>query len=433
MKRIEKVNVLILFEHTVRELEAVCLLKKEFEKRGYSVKIIGIYPNKERIPVKFSADYIFIPWAYRSTEYIQCFLKNSPNAVFINLHWEEYTTVRNRDFLLPKENAKLVCHVSWGEKFTDSLEKIGCKNIFTVGSIRLDFYKHSLNKWFLSKQSLATKYGLDEEKRWVMFIADGAHLVESYISNIPQSERDNLPQCKNRKFFLDSVEKYLEKNRETIFIYRPHPSFANKELNREDLLRIKDRYPNNFYIISKESIGNWIVNCDSNISFQSTSVIDCICANSPFYLLRNTDIDYSADYEFFHGYPYVIRTYEDFLAALNSTDYDNSKVRQLFKAYYVLKDEFSYVNLVSQVLSKKLPKLELPFNTRHWKKNAVKACFKDIVIKLSKRKTLYCLMRLFKDNRLQRIIGPSDDLVTDNQIQLIEEKLRRIEETDEMV
>ena len=51
--KLKKVDVLIIIEHKVRELESACLLKYEFEKKGYSVVIDGIYPNKESLPFKY--------------------------------------------------------------------------------------------------------------------------------------------------------------------------------------------------------------------------------------------------------------------------------------------------------------------------------------------------------------------------------------------
>ena len=61
MKLIKK-DVLILVEHKVRELESACLLKYAFERRGYSVEVVSLFPCKE--------SYIFPLGLYKSVHEI---------------------------------------------------------------------------------------------------------------------------------------------------------------------------------------------------------------------------------------------------------------------------------------------------------------------------------------------------------------------------
>ena len=44
----EKVDIVIRYEHKVRELESIMLLKIEMERRGYSVAFVANYDYKNK-------------------------------------------------------------------------------------------------------------------------------------------------------------------------------------------------------------------------------------------------------------------------------------------------------------------------------------------------------------------------------------------------
>ena len=118
------VDVLILLESKERELEGACLLKEELKSRGYSVLVKSVYPNKESLPFKYNAKIVITPWAYNNNDMklFTCFYKNG-NTKILNLHHEQYSGNNSENACLPKQQAKEIFHISWGEEFTKELLK----------------------------------------------------------------------------------------------------------------------------------------------------------------------------------------------------------------------------------------------------------------------------------------------------------------------
>ena len=419
-----KTDVLIVIEHKVRELEGACLLKYEFEKRGYSVVIDSIYPNKELLPLKYTANIIIVPWAYndKDMEYLKCFFKYSPNAKLINMHYEQYSGQDDKNICLPSGDAIGVFHVSWGKKFTDGLIKSGClpEMIFTVGSIRLDFYKEKLKEIFSSKECLSNKYNINKNKEWILFIANGYHLMPDWkIDSIANSDeriyekKDAAIKC--RLDFLQFVDKYLSINNDKIFIYRPHPVYADLDKKNRDLNNLLKKYPNNFYVIADMSINSWLVNSDLCISFHSTSAVECCACKTPYYLFRTKNIAKELDYSFFNDYKYIICNYTDFLNAVRLNNYDNSVLKSSLNDYYVMNDDYTFVNLVNSILKCNDNKIN-KYTFKMWVKNSFRARTKLFIAFFAKIKLFNFLFKKIGDSRVDRIINRDGDYFSINDI-----------------
>lgn len=431
-----KIDVLIIIEHKVRELESACLLKYKFEKLGYTVKIDSIYPNKELLPLKYCADIIFIPWAYNDSDmkYIKCFLKYSPNAKIVNLHHEQYSGQDDKNICLPFGDARQLYHISWGEKFSDGLKKCGVnvKNIFTVGNIRLDFYKNELKKIHYTKSELASKYNIPKTKKWVLFIANGYHLMDNKkIESIAVSDKDiyikreAAVQC--RQDFLNFVSNYLSEKSDIVYIYRPHPVYADLDKDDDCLKKIKERFPKNFFVIFDLAISNWLINSDICMSFHSTSAVECCLCKTPYYLFRTIYLDNRFDYAFFDNYKYIIKDYNDFEKVLDNNYYDNNILKQALKLYYVLDDGYTFEKIVDKVVKgDKIMVDKCTFNM--WNKNLFKAYLKIFLGKISKNAFFKLIMKNMNDSRLLRIIEKNDDSFTDDDVKVIMKKFKGVME-----
>ncbi len=432
MKKI-KTDVLIIIEHKVRELESACLLKYEFEKRGLSVIIDGIYPNKEILPKKYCASIIVLPWAYsdKDMKYIKCFLINSPNAVFLNLHHEQYSGQDDNNICLPHGESTKMYHVSWGKKFSSGLINSGCnKNtILEVGNIKLDFYKNELKDSFYKKDYLAEKYGISKNSSWVLFIANGYHLMSQWkLDSIAESDKLIYEKAnasiKCRNDFLNFVDKYLSKKKDKVFIYRPHPVYAALDKQEKHVNELLKKYKNNFYVIEELSIGNWLVNCDICMSFHSTSAVECCLSNVPYYLFRTEALIPEQDYPFFKNYKYIITNYKEFENLLINQSYDNKVLKSALSEYFNLSSIYTFSRIVDGIIGKDPIYLDKPTIGMRLR-NSFRSFVKQTLIFLSKMKIIKLLIKKKSDDRLMKIIENSTDNITNDDIIRVENIIKK--------
>lgn len=430
--KVINVDILIIIEHKVRELESACLLKYELEKKGYTVCIDSVYPNKEELPLKYKADIIFLPWAYdnHTMEYIKCFLKNSPNAKLINFHHEQYSGQDDKNICLPSGEARDLYHISWGEKFTNSLIKCGCdaEKIFTTGNIKLDFYKSKLKNMFYSKNELSKIYNIPTNKKWALFIANGYHLMPEWkIDSIAISDNEIYEKkdaaIANRLSFLEYADNYLSEKKDIIFIYRPHPVYADTDKKNKDIMKLCKKYPKNFYIISDLAIGNWLTNCNICLSFHSTSAVECCISKIPYCLFRTTPLRKDLDYPFFEDYKYIIKNYSDFKKILNTNDYNNDILKTALTGYYLIEDEFTFKQIIKFV--EKCDNVQIrKYTYKMWMKNYFRYIIKKAIIILSKINLFNKIFNKITDNRIKRIIdNNSADSFTNEEIAIIINKI----------
>lgn len=427
----KEVDVLILFEHRAREFESACLLKYEFEKRGYTAVIEGAFPNREMLPLKYKVKYLVTPWYYTGTKYVANFLKNSPDAIIINMHHEQYT-IENSDILIPKGEARYVYHVAWGDAFKAQLIKAGCpeESIFNVGNIRLDIFKGKMLNLFPSRDEISMEFHIDMNKKWCLFIAAGAHLLEPY-----QLEDKGLGIYKDvfiatinsRQTYLKCVEEYLRNNKDIIFIYRPHPSMANKDLKRDEIVRLCTLYPNNFYAIYKYPLNAWLVNCEICFSFNSTSLIECYFAKTQYFLFRSEELKKELDYTFFHDFKYYVSNYTELKKTLKETTYDFSYLAKILGYWYDISKEYTFRKIVDSVLNIKDHPQKIKYKNKDWRYNVCEAYIKEIIIRIGKVPLFKKVLLLFNDNRMNRILGDTDDIVSPKEIEEYMGKLTEIQ------
>lgn len=427
----KEVDVLILFEHKSREFESACLLKYELEKCGLSVTIESTFPNREMLPIIYKVKYLFTPWYYTGTKYIANFLKNSPDAIIINMHHEQYT-IENSDILIPRGDARFVYHLAWGTAFKEQLLSVKCTEdlIINCGNIRLDIFKGKLQNLFPSKNELSIEFGMDGSKKWCLFIADSSHLLESY-----QLEDDSLGKYKDvfiasknsREVYLKYIDNLLKINKDIIFIYRPHPCMANKDLNSEDLVEMMKKYPDNFFAIYKYPLNCWLINSDICFSFISSSLIESYFAKTEYYLFRSEEISKEVDYTFFHDFRYLVNDYNSFIKSLNSNTYNFKYIADKLGYWYNMSEEYTFRKIVNSILKIKNHKNIIKYNKINWYHNMLEAYIKEFIIQLGKISFVKKTLIRLNDNRINRILGDTDDIINRNEVDSFIQKLKEIE------
>lgn len=430
-----KGEVLILIEHVARELESAVLVKYFMEKKGYSVIIDSIKFHKESKVLKYNPDIVIVPWAYSNKEVdlFRSFLRENKKVIILNMHHEQLSNEGSDSFIIPQEDAKEILHLSWGSNFSEKLLQNGCdeKTIIQVGNPRLDFYKNKLIKISKSKSELAINNGLDETKKWILFIANSFHLLTPNQIKINLDKGVDIEDqieasIKNREEFLKYVDKYLSENDDVEFIYRPHPSFAHIDENREEIVSLEKKYKN-FKCISKNSIRDWIINSELSISFHSTSVIECCISGNEFYLMRKFYLKENKDYKFFRDYEYTIKNYNDFkLAIEGNTMFNYNKFKNDIKDDIDLNIDIFSAKLIAEKLDYMYSNLEKYYTHINFKHNThikviLYSLIKKLIYKLSKFKAIENYMINKNDIRLYNLLYKGNDYFELKDIQCIQE------------
>ncbi|MED0703856.1 MULTISPECIES: hypothetical protein [Aeribacillus] len=435
----KKIDVLILIEHVVRELEMAVLLKYYLEQKGYTVEIKSTKFNKEELVFKYRPKILVTPWAYSDIEmnFFKAFNYFSKNKTIIfNLHQEQITNERNLMYMLPKGEAKNVYHLSWGKKFTQLLLENGCSDelIYELGNPRLDFYKKELLGFSISKRELAKMYNLDPQKKWCLVIGNGIHHLTQEDIDLFESrgvgyKRIYGPAVEAYNKLLEWIETYLAENKDYEFIYRPHPSYANKDLEDQRLSQLNKKY-NSFKVIADYSLRDWIVNSDLSVSFFSTSAVESTVANKPHYLIRPQILSEDLEVSIFKNTTNKISSYTQFFSVLksNNLELDPILLENINKEVNIVEGKLvtkQIADIISDFLSnEKKYIIGYKLNVFSFTKIFVKFVFKKMLY-FAARKSSFIKSKIknAKDIRWGYILKEGPDYFDDKDIIEIQKKI----------
>lgn len=354
-------DVLILYEHKIREINNACLIKNELELRGYKVKIASLYNITTPYliqPIFFSKPkLVIVPWLYGTVEVnkIRNLFKDAEFKL-VNLQCEQIISEKwiESGYFFPKGEARKYLHVCWGENIEKRLITLGLhkKNLLTIGALSTDYDKNNFRKLFVDKSFIANEYKLRKESKWSLFISSFTYttLTEEEISELYQrtsAKKDDFAELmrRSKKTIVSWMIKFLIENKNIEFIYRPHPG------EREDsyLKKLEKEYEN-FHVISERSVSQWIYVCDNINSWFSTSTVDAYFLDKEFAIIRPYSIPKYLDSEILTDLSYIDK-YETF-RAFNKGDIKienkmfSEKVR---KFYEYSNEEYVYLKLCNKI------------------------------------------------------------------------------------
>ncbi len=181
----QKVDFLFIYEVKARELENVCLLACELERRGYSTAILNSWAMlKKRSRPAYSCTTLVVSACYNEEVY-RFFTGFAAHyeKVFC-LQWEQVPvnySYRSRQVTswTYQGPAKQVRNVCWGEAGQKRLvESFGvapdCTRV--TGYITLDFYRPMFRPMLVSRRRLFEREGLDAGKKTCLFISSFAYV-----------------------------------------------------------------------------------------------------------------------------------------------------------------------------------------------------------------------------------------------------------------
>lgn len=356
------VDVLILYEHVARELESALLLKAKLEQKGYYVKVAKIGWNDSLMNCRIRPKIIITPWCYDNNE-VEYFCKNwiggyEDNRIkILNLHCEQISGASGLVFTLPKNRARDVYHLVWGDFYYKQLRNIGIPEelIIKTGCPRMDFYVEPYKNINISKYELAKEFSLDSNKKWLLIIGNFSLLTQTK-EQLDIAEKKGFGEIKSfasvaSKTFSEVscwFEQLARDYRDLEIIYRPHP---NEKLIGI-LKQFDDKYEN-FHVIKKLSVRDWIVNSNLVLEWCSTSGIEAAVADVPVLSMRPVDIPESLKIELIEEIEHInnynqLKLYIDQIlkGALPEL---NKNFKKAINYYYYLPDESACDEIVKTI------------------------------------------------------------------------------------
>ena len=291
----QEYDFLLMYEHKVRELDNLCLLKYELDRRGYRTKILyeNDYELVKSSTVVYKTKVLVVGYCYTSSSIKDYASYRIMFDRVINLQWEQVTNndqERNSSsFRNLSGLAKEVVHISWGEKNQKRLiEKAGVTpdHVKVTGNITMDLLRPEFTGFYLSREEICERYGLPLDKKICLFIAGfkyveaSAEAKKATIARFGEGRRRYLEVAEQEQLtILQWFRQYLEENKDCVIVYRPHPGDVSPRA--EELAREYE----NFRVISELSVKQWIVVSDLVYAWNSTAILEAFFAGkSPIYL-----------------------------------------------------------------------------------------------------------------------------------------------------
>ena len=347
----QRCDVLLTYEIRNREIENLCLIRRELERRGYSVVMRMQYETFFRTQLPLEARLVVVPAYYRPRARFYSASHTVRTDRILNMMWEQIFSDKseNEDTLHDiKPWGRSVSHIAWGNTTKERLiNKYGVNpdHVFMAGHIAQDFLRGDLVRYYDDRQTLFREYGLPTDKRIHLFISSLA-VADANIRSIKNATAEgNIERflrirdicAETRKELVKWFDMILQEYPDDVIIYRPHPEEKGDSFMQE-LAERQDR----FRIIRDRSVKQWIVACDRIYSWMSTSVAEVYAAGKGCTVLRPVDVPREDDMSMYREVEHVT-TYQDFRTAFTADKQKMAVNREdLEKYYYIPEDRYSY-------------------------------------------------------------------------------------------
>lgn len=344
-------DFLILYEHVVREYESILLIKAELERRGYTAEIHQLLDRKKLKYFTWKKPKVVVSSCMYDDEAINSHVYNNVGVCkkVVNLHWEQMLSDTQEEgaWFNFNGNAKKCVQTCWGKLTQQRLVAHGMdeKNCPVTGAVMMDFLRSQFDGYFKNKATLCREFGLDENKRLMLYISSFgyASMDEKEVAELSQMAGEDFTGFAktNRESMAATLEwfdKYLEAHPETELVYRRHPSEWNSPALEE--LAAKR---SNFHVIFADSVRQWIVAADEIFIWMSTAIAEVYFAGKSCRILRPQPIEHEFDPVIYAGADYVT-TYDEF-EKLAGSDAEFPIKKEIIEGYFDKSDTPAYVRM----------------------------------------------------------------------------------------
>lgn len=345
-------DFLILYEHVVREYESILLLKLELERRGYSVAIHQLLDRKKLAYRLWKKPRVLVSSCMYDDEAINSHVYNNVGRCkkVVNLHWEQMLsdTQEEGDWFNFNGNAKRCVQTCWGQLTQNRLVAHGMdkKNCPVTGAVMMDFLRPEFEGYFLSKKELCQKYGLDPDKKLLLYISSFgyASMTDQEVKELSDMAGEDFSGfARTNKLSmeqtLDWFDRYLEAHPDEQLVYRRHPS----EWKCAALEQLAQRRPN-FHIIFADSVKQWITAADQIFIWMSTAIAEVYFARKSCHVLRPVPIEHQFDPVIYKN-ARCVTSYEEFEKAAAEKDAPFPIDSQIIEGYFDASDTPAYLRM----------------------------------------------------------------------------------------
>lgn len=358
-----KLDFLFVYEHKVRELENLCLIKYELDRRGYRTEIRYIEDAENELAVKpFIETRVLLVMACYDNKALAWQIKNYVRfEKVIDMQWENIVYPKDEEreqaFKNYKEIGKLVPHVSWGPQNVRRLLDVAHldqKMVKLTGHVGMDFLREPLCKYYLSRKELLEKYDIPVGSKIIFFASPyyGDALPQEYIQEMCIRFGDNWTDyykfmCDSQKIVLKWLEKICVENPDIQVIFRPHPGHPSN-MAKDLAARCS-----NFRVVSGESVKQWIVACDKIYTGNSSVVVEAFFARKMCQLLFPLPVTEGFELKLISDSKKIVR-YEDFYESVMGREEEfptpQNSIEQMYLIDWDTPSYIRFANMAEDVL-----------------------------------------------------------------------------------
>ncbi len=350
-KQVQEIDFLIIYEHKVRELENMCLIKYELERRGYKVLIKHIEDEEALEAVKpiYHAKVVMTMACYQNAS-LEWHTKDFVSFdKVIDMQWENIVYPKDEKAGVFKNYTGIgreVVRVSWGEANRRRLLEAAHmepRNIKLVGHVGMDFLRDELKGYYRSKEDLFAEYGLPMDKKVLLFASPfyADNLTEEYIADMCRRHGDDWRDyydfmMRSERAILEWMEKLCKSRDDILLIYRPHPGHIGRHM-----AEVAGRC-DNFKVISELSVKQWIIASDMIYTGNSSTIVEAFFAGRMCHLLFPCEVTEGYEHHLISK-GRKITTYEEFEKTLDEENPEFPIERDIINDIYLIDEEPSYI------------------------------------------------------------------------------------------
>lgn len=330
----KKLDVLIYFEHIVRELDACMILKYELEKMGLTAEIVSTHRNRYWNFVKYQPKMLVVPFLFADKDDIAYkeFKEMYGDVEILNLHHEQLYNKMTKYHFMPKNDvSKNSYHLSWGDIFAQALMTAGVESrkIVIAGNPRTDDYYYNavdLNKYIKDYKELIF---VPMSFAWA-FLDESYFLEKGNLDPLLFREQKEIT-IKSAELFLISIRKLARNYPEKLFVLRPHP-FEKDETYTKYLSELDDNpLEKNIVILQEGNVYDWIKESELVIGWLTTVSLEASIFEKKNVIYNPIELPAKMKTDFMNLYDEIVTDYNTLNSIVGNLDnykFENIKLKK---------------------------------------------------------------------------------------------------------
>jgi len=284
-----KNRILLAEQHLRRGVDANALIAAHLEGMGLETRLTMTGSQLYSHISRFEPHVIYSPWT--TPALLQFLKKRAPEVPVVNAFQEQNTVLHQPSAPMVQWAGRADYLFAWGHAHAQRFrERFSRPTVRLTGNPRFDAYFDSevAESFYPSREKLADRHRLPEEKDWVLFALDFPLLFQSKERIQELVERGDLSekQIQITREIYQTVKGWMRKfSSDTldsvVLIVRPHPGSNLKQIKRDF-----GGETNSVRFIRGGSLPPWILATDRYVSRASTSIMEAWLANIPAALIR---------------------------------------------------------------------------------------------------------------------------------------------------